>query len=167
MELFFDRNDDYGCFAVFVGKFENLESLIDYSFSKYIDDDYTEEEFQEKLEEMFLPENKNRDIEKDLREHFEAGMINPFSYDFAVVFDEDSAGADVRSFYTESLRELFCGTQINNYCLGTIVKDFEKRNITLPEACNSFLIIPTIYEGYYSHIKKKNMELWYLGTYRP
>ncbi len=42
-----------------------------------------------------------------------------------------------------------------------------RRKIVLPEACNSFLIIPTIYEEYYAHMKKENVEMWYLGTYRP
>ena len=74
-----------------------------------LEDDCTEEEFEEKLEELFLPENKDRDIEED----------------------------------------------------------FVRRNTSRPEAYNSFLLIPTIYEGYYSYIKKVNMELWYLGNYRP
>ena len=167
MELYFDRDDDYGCVAVFVGKFENLESLIDYCFSKYIDEDYTEEEFQRKLDEVFLPENSDRGVEEDFREHFSAGMINQFSYDFAVVFDEDGAGADVRDFYTTSLYELFTGSRVKGRELDAIMEDFLRRKIVLPEACNSFLLIPTIYEGYYSHIKKDNCEMWYLGTFRP
>lgn len=167
MELFFDRSDDRGCNAVFVGKFDKLETLLDYCFSKYMGDDYTEEEFQLKFEEMFLPENANREVEDDFREHFSAGMLNQFSYDFAVVFDEDSAGADVRNFHTKSLRELLVGSRIYRGEVEEIIADFEKRDIVLPEECNAFCIIPTIYEGYYSHVKKENMEIWYLGTYRP
>ena len=165
MELFFDRSDDRDCRAVFVGKFENLEALLDYCFSKYLGDDYTDEEFQAKFEEMFRPENADREVEEDFRDHFSAGLLNQFCYDFAVVFDEDGAGADVRDFYTKSLRELFGGSRIDTSKLEEILKDFEERKIVLPEACNAFCIIPTIYEGYYSHIKKENMEMWYLGTY--
>lgn len=67
-----------------------------------LEDDCTEEEFEEKLEELFLPENKDRDIEED----------------------------------------------------------FVRRNTSRPEAYNSFLLIPTIYEGYYSYIKKL---IWNFG----
>ncbi len=166
IQLFFDRSDDRGCKAVFVGCFENREALIDYAYSKYLGDDYTDEEFEEKLKEVFVPQNADRSVEEEFREHFGAGMINQFSYDFAVVFDEDYSGADVRDFFTTSLRELITGSDVANIN-EAMIEDFELRGIALPKPCNAFLIIPTIYEGYYSHIKKDDMELWYLGTYRP
>ncbi len=166
MQLFFDRDDDRGCIAVFVGIFEDREALINYAYSKYLGDDYTDEEFEEKLKEVFVPQNADRSVEEELREHFGAGMINQFSYDFAVIFDEDSSGADVRDFFTTSLRELISGGTAANIN-EAMIADFERRGIALPAPCNSFLFIPTIYEGYYSHIKKEDMELWYLGTYRP
>ncbi len=34
----------------------------------------------------------------------------------------------------------------------------------MPEKCNSFLLVPDTYEGYYSYRKKKDVELWYVGT---
>lgn len=167
MQIFFDRSDDRGCIAVFVGNFKDREALINYAYSKYLYDDYTDEEFEERLNEMFLPKNADRDVEQDLRDHFTAGMINQFSYDFAVVFDEDSSGADVRDFSTTSLRELLTGSADVVNISEAMIEDFERRGIDLPAPCNAFLFIPTIYEGYYPHIKKDDMEMWYLGTYRP
>ncbi|MBQ8195829.1 MAG: hypothetical protein IJZ47_10740 [Oscillospiraceae bacterium] len=162
MQLFYDR-DDYRIGAVFVGVAKDRSTLIDYVFSKYLGDDYDEEEFAQKLEEIFVPENEDRDVECELREHFSAGMLNQMTYDFAVVFDEDITGADVRDFSTTSFRELISGSSISNVNEALIC--YIEDNYELPAPCNAVVILPTIYEGYYSHIKKNDIELWYLGTY--
>lgn len=165
MELFFDR-DDYGCRAVWAGSCDSKEAFFNYCFSRYEGGDLTCEEFQAELQRMFLPENQDRDVEEELREHFSSGMLNQFTYDFAVVFDEDGVGCDVRDFFTESFRELLSGSPCAGEDREILIEEFEKRGICLSKPCNCFLIIPTIYEGYYNHIKREGIELWYLMSCR-
>ncbi len=167
MELFFDRNDDYNYAALWVGRCLNKDILADYVFSRYLGDDLTGEEFDLELEKMFIAKNADREVEEELRMHFSAGSINQFQYDFAVVFDEAGTGCDVRDFYTESLRNLITGSPNAGVNWKSLIEKCEQSGITLPEPCNSYVLIPTKYEGYYSHIYKRErkLDLWYMGTF--
>ncbi len=164
MKLYFDKGDIRGCFSLWVGRCDSRDTLVKYAFSQYEEDYLTPQEFQKDLEMLFIPENANREVENDFKEHFSAGSINHFQYDFAIVFDEDISSCDVLPFYTTSLRELLSNSSYIGSYSENLLNEFENKMPIIPEKCNSFILVRDTYDGYYSYIKKKEVELWYLGT---
>lgn len=164
MKLYFDKGDIRGCFSLWVGRCDSIDAFMKYALNQYEGEELTPDEFQKELEMLFISENATREVENDFRDHFSAGFINHFQYDFAIVFDEDGCGCDVLPFYTTSLRELLSNSPNIGRFKEQIIREFEEKMMVLPEKCNSFILVHDTYDGYYSFKKNKEVELWYIGT---
>ncbi|MGE7944072.1 immunity 22 family protein [Lysinibacillus xylanilyticus] len=81
-----EENSEY--VLIWVGHFKNDEQLNHYLAMVYQREDETDEEFSQKLEQLFLPENQHRACEVEFKELYDE-FYNQFEYDFGLTFDED------------------------------------------------------------------------------
>lgn len=102
---YFKENNGY--VSLWLGNFPNQEQLNCYLQTVYWEDE-SEAEFQQKLDRLFLQENRNRPEESELRELFDE-CYNHFKYDFGLSFDSDfsevSHSAQASCSSMELLRE--------------------------------------------------------------
>ena len=100
--MIYDYEDNEGWVSVWVGNFPDYKALDDYLSTQYFDSSRAEEA----LAGLFLPENRDRPFEKELRELFEGGTFCQFEYDFGLTFDEDFREAEVFDAPTRELTKL-------------------------------------------------------------
>ena len=77
-----------GMVSLWFGNFQSQSQLDGYLSTVYQQDDEEDALFQEKLNALFILENKNRPCENELRSFYDE-FYNQFEYDFGMTFNCD------------------------------------------------------------------------------
>ena len=109
------------------------EYLSTIYFDEDFDGDVEKAEQKEIWKERFLPANRHRDCEAEIKESFNYEFFNQFEYDFGLTFDEDFREAHVLACETRNLEQLFDGF---SYCDSFLeqIKNLQAEDIP---ACNA------------------------------
>ena len=132
--MIYDYQDQEGWVSVWVGSCGRWAAL-----DEYLSDVYLEEwencrphpKALEALEKVFLPENRDRPFEEELRDCFNGEGYNQFGYDFGLVFDEDFREAEVLDTPTKDLEKLITVFKLElpkEDEIRTIIEEFAKAN---------------------------------------
>ncbi|MDE5892534.1 MAG: immunity 22 family protein [Acetatifactor sp.] len=161
--MIYDYHDQEGYVSIWIGNCKDNDVLREYMSTVYLDDD---EDFDDglhppkRLEKIFLPANKDRACEEELREDFNNELYNQFEYDFGLTFDEDFMEADVYDSAPGSIEELLTGF---SFCTSFMEGAKKLENVHLPE-CNAALVLYNFkYTGGIPEAEHEGVHLYFLG----
>lgn len=162
--MIYDYQDQEGWVSVWAGTFPDYQTL-----DRYLSDVYLEEweNFQphpkalEALEKVFLPENRDRPFEEELRDCFNGESYNQFCYDFGLVFDEDFREAQVLPRPTKDLEELIPFSESSGYV--PLIR--ERYGDTLPPCNAAVALYDFRYTGAVEEARHDGIWLRFLGCY--
>jgi len=130
-----------------------------YLSTVYIDDMNKEK----MLNELFLPCNKNRPCEQELKNIFDE-FYNQFEYDFGLSFDEDFREASVLEGFSDNLDTLLSGFSASNTFLDE-VKLSTCAPLTQPY--NAIVVLYNFqYDGSITEVKHENLNLQFIGNFK-
>lgn len=158
MNLYDQFKENNGYISLWLGNFKSEKQLDDYLSTVYwIYENQTESDFTRELESIFLPENKNREEEIELKKCFDESY-NQFKYDFAIFFDEDFSE---RSFSKESTNRLSLLLKGHSYLM-SFEDAFQSETEKIYNAV--FLIYDCEYTGGVNQAIGKDFELDFIGA---
>lgn len=159
--MIYDYEDNEGWVSVWVGNFPDYKALDDYLSTQYFDSSRAEEA----LAGLFLPENRDRPFEKELRELFEGGTFCQFEYDFGLTFDEDFREAEVFPAATRDMAELLDPFSDSIGFLPA-VKALSPAVLNALPACNTALVLYGFrYDGSITEAARDGVRLRFLGAF--
>lgn len=161
--MIYDYEDQEGYVSIWIGNCKDYDVLDQYLSTVYLDD---EEDFDDglhpprRLEKVFLPSNKDRPCEEEIRDSFNNEWYNQFEYDFGLVFDEDFREANVCEGTPGSMEELLEGFSYSN----SFMEEAKTlKNVHLPE-CNAALVLYNFkYTGGILEAEHEGVHLYFLG----
>jgi len=155
--MIYDYRDKEGYVSLWIGKCSNYSVLDHYLSTVYMDENV--EPYKE-LRNIFIPANKGRPCEEELKNAFSNEYYNQFEYDFGLSFDKDFCDAHVLDNYTSNLEELFDGF---SYCDTFIDEAKTLSNTQLPECNTAFALYDFKYCGDILESKHENVSMYFLG----
>lgn len=161
--MIYDYQNQEGYVSIWVGNCTDNNVLGEYLSTVYLDED---EDYDDglnppkRLQEVFLPANKDRACEEEIRESFNNEWYNQFEYDFGLTFDEDFSEREVYDSTTDSIEELLTGFSLYD----TFLEEAKTlKNDHLPE-CNTVVILYNFkYEGGIAEAEHEGVHLYFLG----
>lgn len=152
--MIYDYEDQEGWVSVWVGSFPDYETLDRYLSTAYIEDEAA-------VEALFLPENRDRPFEEELREHFNGESFCRFEYDFGLTFDEDFREAQVLEAPTRELEQLIPFSESTGFV--PLIR--ERYGDSLP-ACNAAVALYNLrYTGGVAETEHDGCSLRFLGSF--
>ncbi len=114
------------------------------------------------MEAFFLPENRERPWEGELREMFGGERFNQFEYDFGLTFDEDFREAEVFPGATRDMGQLLEPFS----CSGDFIPAARALDTShLPE-CNAAVLLYNLrYTGGVQKAEQEGVSLRFLGSF--
>lgn len=161
--MIYDYDDQEGYISIWIGNCTDYSVLEEYISTVYLDE---EEDFDDglhppkRLEKVFLPSNRDRACEEELRESFNNEFYNQFEYDFGLTFDEDFSEAKVYDSATGSIEELLTGFS----CYSSFMEEAKTlKNDHLPKCNSAFVLYDFKYEGGILEAEHEGVHLYFLG----
>ena len=156
--MIYDYQDQEGWVSVWVGSCTDGQALEQYLSTVYLED-------EEDIEAYFLPENRERPCEEELRECFNGEFFNRFEYDFGLTFDEDFREAEVFPAATRDMAELLDPFSDSIGFLPA-VKALSPAVLNALPACNTALILYGFqYDGSITEAARDGVRLRFLGAF--
>ena len=149
--MIYDYEDNEGWVSVWVGNFTDYETL----------DGYLSTDYDGVPEDSFLPENRNRPFEEELREHFNGETFCQFEYDFGLTFDEDFREAQVLPRPARDLEELIPFSESTGFV--PLIR--EQYGDTLPAYNAALALYNFRYTGGVETVSRDGCYLRFLGCY--
>lgn len=165
--MIYDYEEKKGYVSLWVGQCKNDNIIDEYLSTIYFDEDFDGDmekaEQSEIWKKRFIPANRSRACEEELKEYFNYEYFNQFEYDFGLSFDEDFREAKVLDCNTKDLGELFDGFSDCDLFLDQ-VKELE--NCHFPECNTAVALYDFKYDGGITKVKHGNIQLYFLGYFR-
>lgn len=149
--------------SLWLGIFKCSEQLEEYLSDVYQQEDEDDVTFQKKIDRLFIPDNKNRPCENELRILFDNGnCYNQFAYDFGISFNRDFQET---YFLKEHMNDLFAILDGFSYFdtfkepfAHLLGKKLEKKYnaVVLVYNCN--------YDGFIRRTKHRDFEIEFMGS---
>ena len=156
--MIYDYQDQEGWVSVWVGSCTDGQALEQYLSTVYLEDG-------EDIEAYFLPENRERPCEEELRECFNGEFFNRFEYDFGLTFDEDFREAEVFPAATRDMAELLDPFSDSIGFLPA-VKALSPAVLNALPACNTALVLYGFrYDGSITEAARDGVRLRFLGAF--
>lgn len=162
--MIYDYKEKEGYVSLWIGKCKE-RSVID----KYLSTEYFEESFDgdvekaeqsERWKKFFLPANRDRDCEEELKDRFNYECFNQFEYDFGLSFDEDFREAEVLDYDTKDLEELFDGFS----CCDSFLERIKELDMSHLHECNTAIVLYDFkYEGGILEAEHEDIYLRFFG----
>lgn len=115
--MIYDYAEKEGYVSLWIGECKDYRTIDEYLSTIYFDEDFDGDiekaEQKDIWKNLFLPANRYRDCEEELKESFNYEFFNQFEYDFGLSFDEDFREACVLNYDTKDLEKLCNGF---SYC---------------------------------------------------
>lgn len=109
--MIYDYAEKEGYVSLWIGKCKDYSMIDEYLSTIYFDEDFDGDvekaEQKEIWKKRFLPANRHRACEEEIKESFNYEFFNQFEYDFGLTFDEDFREARVLTCDTRDLAKLF------------------------------------------------------------
>lgn len=162
--MIYDYEEKEGYVSLWIGKCKDYSAIDDYLSTKDFDDDFDGDiekaESNEIWKKLFIPANRDRPFEEELKELFNYEFFNQFEYDFGLSFDEDFREAEVLDGDTKNLEKLFSGF---SYCDSFLDKVIKMKNSHLPECNTAVALYDFKYDGSILKAEHENFQLYFLG----
>lgn len=165
--MIYDYEEKEGWVSLWAGKCSAYSVIDEYLSTTYFDEDFDGDiekaEQSDVWKNLFIPANRDRACEKELKESFNYEFFNQFEYDFGLSFDEDFREARVLDCDTKDLEQLFDGFSC---CDSFMDKIKELGSSHLPECNTAVVLYDFKYEGGISEVKHDNICLYFLGYFK-
>ena len=163
--MIYDYADREGWVSIWVGNCDSYDALDRYLSTVYLEEWENWEPHPKalaELEKIFLPENRDRPCEEELREMFNGEMYNRFEYDFGLSFDEDFREAEVFPGATRDMGQLLEPFS----CSGDFIPAARALDTShLPE-CNAAVLLYNLrYTGGVQKAEQEGVSLRFLGSF--
>ena len=153
--MIYDYEEQEGWVSVWVGNCTGYSALDRYLSTVYLEDG-------EEMEAFFLPENRERPWEGELREMFGGERFNQFEYDFGLTFDEDFREAEVFDAATRDLGALL--EPFTNS--GDFLPEVKKLDTSQLPDCNAAVLLYDFrYTGGIPKAEHEGVSLRFLGSF--
>lgn len=163
--MIYDYEDQEGYVSLWIGQCSNYQVIDEYLSTVYLegsfDGDIEKAEQNEFWKKRFLPENRSRACEEELKDHFHYETFNQFEYDFGLTFDEDFREANVLDSCTGDLEKLF-----GDFSESSSFLDAAKAIVPrLPECNTAVALYDFKYEGGIAKASHENITLFFAGYF--
>jgi len=155
--MIYDYQEKKGYVSLWIGKCKNYNIVDDYLSTIYLD-----ENDSDIWKDLYIPANKNRDCEEELKEYFNYEYFNQFEYDFGLSFDEDFREAEVLDYDTKNIRELFDGFSYYDLFRDKLIEVNDKYYL---EFNTAIALYDFKYEGNIVEAEHENIHLYFLGYF--
>lgn len=163
--MIYDYADREGWVSIWVGNCDSYDALDRYLSTVYLEEWENWEPHPKalaELEKIFLPENRDRPCEEELREMFNGEMYNRFEYDFGLSFDEDFREAEVFDAATRDLWALL--EPFSNS--GDFLPEVKKLDTSQLPDCNAAVLLYDFrYTGGIPKAEHEGVSLRFLGCF--
>lgn len=165
--MIYDYAEKEGYVSLWIGKCKDYSMIDEYLSTIYFDEDFDGDvekaEQKEIWKKRFLPANRHRACEEEIKESFNYELFNQFEYDFGLTFDEDFREARVLTCDTRDLAKLFNGF---SFC-DSFLEQIKKLQVNhLPECNTAIALYDFKYEGGILEAEHKNIQLYFLGYFK-
>lgn len=165
--MIYDYDEKEGHVSLWIGKCPNYSVVDEYLSTVYLEEDFDGDiekaEQSEVWKSIFIPANKSRACEEELKNYFNYEYYNQFEYDFGLTFDEDFREACVRENHTKDYGELFDGF---SYCDSFLDEVRALSNLQLPECNTAVALYNFKYEGEMLEVEHPDISLYFLGYFK-
>lgn len=162
--MIFDYEEQEGYVSLWIGKCKDYSVVDEYLSTKYFDEDFDGDiektEQSEIWKKLFVPANRDRSFEEELKEMFNYEFFNQFEYDFGLSFDEDCREAQVLDCNTRNLEKLFSGFSYSDSFLDKVK---EMKNSHLPDCNTAVVLYDFKYDGSILKAEHENFQLYFFG----
>lgn len=165
--MIYDYKEKEGYVSLWVGKCEDFGMIDNYLSTMYFDEifdgDAEKAEQSDVWKKLFLPANRDRDCEEELKKSFNYEFFNQFEYDYGLSFDEDFREANVLDYDTKDLDKLFDGFS----CCESFLEQIKDLDVShLPECNTAIALYDFKYEGGILEAEHENIRLHFLGYFK-
>lgn len=165
--MIYDYEEQEGYVSLWIGTCENYNVIDEYLSTIYLDDDFDGDiekaERSDVWKNLFIPANRSRACEEELKESFNYEFFNQFEYDFGLSFDEDFREAHVLDCATKDLGKLFDGF---SNCESFLEQINELSGNHLPECNTAVVLYDFKYDGGILEAEHENIHLYFLGYFK-